>query len=122
MPPVVRAPSASRTYRSCRPAASAISALVDGGRSAMVSNSPVWCPMLIESANSGSLMIPARRPPNSSRRVASSSIAVFVVLLVDVGSLGSDPAPGRIGHQLGPVGHADLGVDAGEVGLDGLPA
>ena len=77
IPPVVSAPSTSRTYRSSRSAALAMSALVDGGRSAIVSNSPVWWPRLIDRDSSASLRRPPIRPANSSMRVGSRSVVVM---------------------------------------------
>ena len=46
--------------------------------SAMVSNSPVWWPRLIDSASTASLRTPTIRPANASRRVGSSSVVGHV--------------------------------------------
>ena len=79
MPPVVRAPSTSRTYRSSRSATLAMSVLVAGGSSAIASKSPVWCPTLIDRARNESLSTPTRRPANSSMRGESRSVVVMDV-------------------------------------------
>jgi hypothetical protein len=68
---VAIAASHSRTYRSSNPAAFAICADVDAGKAAMVSNSPVWCPMLSIKQSAPSFKTPVSRS-NSSDPVTLS--------------------------------------------------
>lgn len=65
MPPVTMDPSHSRTYRSSRPAAFAISSLEEGGKPAIVSNRPVW-PMLHISLRNELLSSPSILPAKAS--------------------------------------------------------
>src|SRR5438128_3667226 len=65
-PPVTIAPSHSRTYRSLSPVACAICSLVEGGSSAILSNSPVRWPMLVIKPSTEPLRIPTIWPANAT--------------------------------------------------------